>query len=358
MTERVTELNWGFVAATYQREHILTRCLRLAAEQTRPPAEIIVVDASPNWLFTREQIERTLVKDYPFIRWQYVQAAVRSQAWQLNQGIQLATSDIVFLFDDGSLMYPDCADNIMKVYEADSERRIAGILAAHVPVPPDLPDDPEAARPSEHSTTQNYGTVARLIRRALDADSIFVPYDKDFPKHEIPKEVRDFRVGVIKLMPGWGMTFPRAICLLEPFSDIVLFYGAEADSDMSYRASRHGPLLVAGEARLCHLGTTGGRSTPFLLAAFRNLNAIALLRLYSTDLDRSRRRERLLLARRFLILLAKDFYRRKWSFPNARGLLFAYSWMSTIFGMTEIELREWYPRFQQQTIKRYGRSQP
>jgi hypothetical protein len=92
----------------------------------------------------------------------------------------------------------------------------------------------------------------------------------------------------------------------------------------------------------------------FPLAAFRNLNPIALHRLYSTDLNRSRRRERLLLARRLLILLAKDFYRRKWSFPNTRGVLFALRWMDTIFALSKAELSEWYPRFQKEIIEKYG----
>jgi glycosyltransferase involved in cell wall biosynthesis len=42
-------LTWALVIATYKREHILLRCLRLAAVQTRLPKEIIVVDASPDY---------------------------------------------------------------------------------------------------------------------------------------------------------------------------------------------------------------------------------------------------------------------------------------------------------------------
>jgi GT2 family glycosyltransferase len=348
------QLNWAFIVSTYQREHILARCLRLAAQQTRPPAEIVVVDASPNWATTSDEIKSTVVKDHPSIRWQYVQAKVRSIPCQRNQGFKQTTSEIVFFFDDDSLMYPDCAEQIMKIYEADKGRRIVGINAVHVPLPPDLPNDLEAARPSEHSATKKYGTLARMIRRLLDADNIFVPYDEDYPTHEMPEEVRHFKVGVIKLMAGWGMTYPRTTCVREPFADILRFYAAEEDTDMSYRASRHGALLVAGDAQLCHLGSKGGRLTPFLLAVFRNLNPVALHRLYSTDLNRSRRRERLLLARRFLILLAKDFYRRKWSFPDARGVLFALRWMDAILGMSEAELHEWYPRFQKEMIDKHS----
>jgi len=349
-----TGLNWAFIIPTYQREHILARCLRLAAQQTHPPAEIIVVDASPNWATTRDEIKTTVFRDHPSIHWQYVQADARSISCQRNQGLRLATSEIIFFFDDDSLMYPDCAEQIIKIYEADTKRRIAGINAVHIPVPPDQLDDLEVVRPSEHSATKQYGSLARLVRWLLDADNIFVPYDEDYPRHEMPEEVRDFKVGIVRLLAGWGMTFRRTICFREPFAEILRMYAAEEDSDMSYRASRHGPLLVAGDARLCHLGSKGGRSTPFLLAVFRNLNPVALHRLYSTDLSRSRRRERLLLTRRFLILLAKDFYRQKWSFPNARGVLLAFRLMNSIFKMSETDLNEWYPRFQKEMFKKYG----
>ena len=40
-------LTWALVIATYQRAHILPRCLRLAVQQTRLPTEIIVVDFEP-----------------------------------------------------------------------------------------------------------------------------------------------------------------------------------------------------------------------------------------------------------------------------------------------------------------------
>jgi glycosyltransferase involved in cell wall biosynthesis len=348
-------MDWALIVATYNREHILGRCLRLAAEQTRPPAEIVVVDASATWQKTREEILANLAKDHPHIRWQYVQAEMRALPAQRNQGLKLVTSEVVFLFDDDSLMYPDCAEEIMKVYEADTKGRVAGVMAAHEPVPPDRPDDPEAARPSEHAATQNYGSLARMIRRVLDADNIFVPYDEDFPKHEMPEEVHWLEVGLVRLMPGWGMTFRRATCLQEPFSEMLRRYAALEDTDMTYRASRHGPLLVAGNARLCHIGSVGGRLNLFLLAALRNLNQVALHRLHSTDISRSRLKLHRMMARRFLILLAKDVYRRKWSFPNARGILFAFRWMDPVLNMSEAELRDWYPLFQQKAFERYGR---
>jgi GT2 family glycosyltransferase len=346
-------LSWALVIATYRREHILPRCLRLAVAQTRPPVEVIVVDASPGWEKTRGEILGSLAAAHPEIRWEYVAAERRSSAAQRNQGTRLARSDVLFMIDDDSLMYPDCAEQILRIYEADEGQAVAGVNAMHVPVPPDEPHDALALNPSEHGTTKHYGPLARLVRGLLRADDIFVPYDADFPSHPLPEALRGLPIGTRPLMAGWGMTFRRAIALQEPFEEIMTHYASGEDSDMGYRASRHGLLLTALEGRLCHLGAGGGRLDPFVVAALGMMNPLVLHRLYSTDLARSRWRSRRLLWRRFLILLAKDLSRRRLSLPNARGTLFALRRLGGIFARPEPELRAWYPEFQKDLIAKH-----
>jgi len=89
-------LNWALVIPTYKREAVLQQCLLFAAQQTYPPKEIIVVDASPDWEKTQAHIIREIVAKYPEIDWQYVRAKRASSAAQRNQGIELATAEIVF----------------------------------------------------------------------------------------------------------------------------------------------------------------------------------------------------------------------------------------------------------------------
>lgn len=355
------ELNWGLVIATYKRRHILPRCLRLALNQSRPPAEIVVVDSSPDWEDSRSEVLTTLrgeaegQSDAPgAIRWVYVQAERRSSAAQRNQGIRLATADVLFLIDDDSLMYPDCAERIMEIYEADSLGKVAGVNAMHVPIPPDIPDDPAALKPSLHGTTRSYGPVARLVRGLLRADDLFVPYDEDFPRHPIPPALERPEVGTRRLMAGWGMTFRRSVSLAEPFEEIMTHYASGEDSDMSYRASRRGLLLTALEGRLCHIGASGGRMPAFVVVALGSLNPLVLHRIYSTDLKRSMRRSRVLLIRRACIGLLKDLSGGRFSVPNVRGIFFALKMMRSVFSKDERTLRQWYPAFQMELIQRYA----
>src|SRR5262245_220356 len=130
-------LSWSLVIATYNRQDVLLRCLALAAQQTRPPLEIIVVDASPDWTAARERVMAELAVHRPHIHWHYVEARHRSSAGQRNQGVRLATADVVFLIDDDSLMYSDCAEHILPIYEADTQGQVAAIMADEATTPPD-----------------------------------------------------------------------------------------------------------------------------------------------------------------------------------------------------------------------------
>ena len=344
-------LTWALVVATYMREDVLPRCLRLGAAQTRPPLEIIVVDSSPGWKITRERVLREIAPLWPGIRWHYVEAERRSSASQRNQGVRAASADVVFLFDDDSLMYPNCADEIMRVYDADSDRSVVGVNATNVAVPPDASPGSPVGAPTEFRTAKNYGHVARRMRRWLRADDIFIPYDRSFPAHPLPIAVAALAVDRWPMGAGWGLTFRREICLAEPFEEILINYAAGEDSDMSYRATRRGVYVGARHGRLCHLGAASGRAPTFVWAVFNMLNPVVLHALYSTDRRRSQTLHRRMLARRVLISATKDVYYRRWTMPTARGALLALSMVGIVFRKSEQELRIWYPQFQAELYK-------
>src|SRR5262249_39508646 len=147
------------------------------------------VDSSPGWESTRERVLREIAPLWPGIRWRYLKAERRSIPSQRNQGIRGCSADVVFLFDDDSLMYPDCADEIMRVYDTDAGESVVGVNATNVAVPPDSSPGSEVSTPTEFRTAKNYGPVARWVRRWLRADDIFIPYDRSFPRHPLPTAV-------------------------------------------------------------------------------------------------------------------------------------------------------------------------
>jgi GT2 family glycosyltransferase len=346
-------LTWALVIPTYKREHILLRCLRLGAAQTRLPKEIIVVDASPDYEKTRDLVTHEFGDTIPQIQLIYVKANRASLPAQRNQGIKLSSADVLFLIDDDSLMYPDCAEEVMKIYEADTKTIIKGISPIAVPEPPDLQD--LAGQPE-----QQQGAIAvkprqtflrRFIKFILKTDeTYFLPYDRDYPVHELPQEISNFNVGSIQVMAGYTMTFRREILQKELFNEVLDRYAAGEDQDLSYRVSRYGPILNAVNARLCHLEISGGRLSTYIVTVLAALNPAVLHQFYSTDLKLSHKNWIKILNRRFLIYLLKDISQKKWDFPRTRGTIYARSQLNLIYSKSPKDLLEWYPNFQQKLI--------
>ena len=345
-------LTWSLVIATYKRDHILLRCLTFAAAQRRQPVEIIVVDASPNWGDTQRVIMQSLAASHINIRWIYVQAERASSASQRNQGAALATSDVLFFIYDDSFMYPECAEATMEVYELDTNQQIAGVGAVLVDGPPGV-EAPASLRLTRKRPYFNpFRGMKRKIRDLLRADDIFVPYDKGFPDHCVGANV-DVPYIRTRLLSGCRASFRRHLFQQEPFENILERYALGEDSDMSYRVSRRGALVIALQAKIHHLQIHGGRLSPRLVTAFGAMNAAVLLRIHSTQSQSvSKIRYRRLLFRRLAIQFLKDLSKWRWSFPHARGIWHAIRMQGRIFCRTEQELREWYPQYQQSLIAR------
>ena len=349
MTTAATgNLTWGLVISTYKREEVLPRCLRLALAQTRRPVELIVVDASPDWEKNRELVLKECAGLLP-PRWFYEQAQRKSIAAQRNQGLKLATTDVVFMIDDDSLLYPDCAEHVMKVYEADTgARSSASVPFAWI--------EPRRARrnrsPSQPVKPKKWWI--RFGERLYDVADRFVPYDGQYPQHVIPPEVTALNVVPMELLVGFKMTFRRAAVMKEGFSDILDGYSAAEDLDASYRISCHGALVQNFDAKLCHLAAQGGRITRFTKSALCCLNVGVLLAIHGTKAPGPRWRYRRMLVKRLLLDFMGDVMRSRWTLPQARGVCLAMRYARTIFVMSPAELRSWYPEFQQKLLAQDG----
>lgn len=344
---------WSLAIATYNRRDVLLQCIKLAVDQSRPPAEVVVVDASKDWDATREQVLGELAPQYPAVRWVYEQARRPSAAVQRNQAAELSEADVVFLFDDDSFMLPGCAEAIMAVYDADLSGEVAGVaakLAAHPPakaVDEKAKQEIEAARVAP--TVKQYSPLTKLARSLLDADNLFVPYDDDFPSYEVPEAIKALHVGRRPLMAGMTMTCRRALVVAERFSEILADRGPE-DSDLSYRLSRRGMLLTALDAEVFHVGSPSGRFSSFSREALCNIGPLVLHRFYATDQDRSRKQSRRLLWRRSIIGLLKDLKAKELDLPRFKGGRFALRQLNQVFSMSREEIEAWYPDFQKQVM--------
>lgn len=338
------------VIATYKRHDILKRCLTAALGQSVLPAEIIVVDSSPNFDDIAEEFRREFARDG--IRFTYERGRIASSTAQRNQGIALSSAPILFLIDDDSLMYPDCAEEILKVYGADPTHRIAGVSAIGVPVPPDRTE--QSSEDQELPKIERKpSSLRRLVSKALRTRSTeFIPSDRKFPAPPLPPEVPADTIGRIRFMAGYAMTFRREALLSEPFDEVLERYAAGEDQDTSYRISRAGALVNAVRARLCHVEAKSGRLSPYVVAVLANLNPVVLHRKFSTDLQLSRRRLLTNMSHRLVISAIKESVSRSYTFPRTRGVAYSILRFNDVWKKDSTQLKAWYPEFQSELISK------
>jgi GT2 family glycosyltransferase len=346
------KLSWGLVIATYQRENVLIECLKLAISQTVKPVEIIIIDGSPNWDRTRSKILSEVGGRSDNIRWRYEAADALSIPVQRNQGIRLATADIVFLIDDDSLMYPTCAEEILKVYEADKECTVKGVQ-------PELAPPPQNMMEEERKET-GYFTYESLARRPalksilnwvgrqiflMNVLKMFIPYDGSFHL-KLPQGMNNLKVVPTALLEGCRMTYRLDAIRQEPFESHLLYYAAGEDLDASYRVSRHGCLLTAIDAQLHHYQSKSGRMSRFAVTSLSATNLAFCIRKHSTTFRKNKQQYYVLMIRRIIAETFKDILSRRWTLPQVRGLLFALIYADKIFSSSQEDLAKWYPLFQ------------
>lgn len=347
------ELRWSLTIATYRRAYILPTCIRLACNQSRPPAEVVVVDASPDWKETRALVESQMSQAHPGIRLLYVAAERASSAAQRNQAVDLASSDIVFMIDDDALMHPGCAAEIMAVYEADPEEQVAGVqavLTTSIPAEIDQSAYTEIRYDgiADGSFGRSRNPLHRYGHKLLSAEDFIVKYDSAGTEPSLPGAVSRLAIERTEVLAGMRMTWRRRIIGQVRFEELLQRYAAYEDYDASLRASRLGLLLSALQAKICHLKSAGGgRLSRRDVAYISSINWAVLLRLNSDDPKRVEHEYRRKLLKNAGIDLLRDILRWRWRLPHFRGRIAGLGMLRPIFQRSPADLREWYRKYQE-----------
>jgi GT2 family glycosyltransferase len=322
--------------------------------------EVVVIDASDYWEDTRYTIIESIATKYPQVRWTYERARSRSSTTQRNQALEHASADVLFFMDDDSLMYPSCAEEVMRVYEADSAKQVAGVQGNACDLPP-VDVESAGGRKRTGTASENHqagrGLLAPLTQwlwrnvLLMDATKLFLPYDGAFPSNEVPAVMSGLPVTSTPLFHGCRMTFRREVIERIRFESVLTGYAAGEDLDASYRASRIGVLLVALNGKVHHYQSASGRLSRYNVTVLAMLNQAVLLRKHAHDLPQMKARYYVLAIRRFIAETMKDSLSRRWNLPQARGVIFALLKARKVFSIPEESLAEWYQGFQDQLLK-------
>ena len=342
-------LRWSLAVPTLDREDVLVRSLRANVRQSWPPGQVVVVDASAAWERTRDRVLAEVAPELPGAQWIYVGSKVRSLTHQRNLGLARCTGDVVFFLDDDSFMYRSCAEEVMRVYEADEGGEIGGVCA-------DLADRMEGAAEAAESFPDERkglaGVVARLVHRQWLQERLFIPYDGRFHERPVPGlgPVGD-EVEPVPLFHGCRMTFrASAVRAAGGFEEMLTGACYGEDIDLSYRVSRDKALVIARKAVLRHEQVPVARPKRELNTALIVLNAIALYRIYGREPGSSAGATRAysFLLRRAALELLRDCARRRRDMPCTSGMLHALKHAPTLLSLQGEALRNRYAEIQRE----------
>lgn len=355
-------INWSLCIATLNRAGILRRTIAHILQQSILPGQIVIIDASDDWQESRDGIAE-LLRDYPAIRLDYHHSEVRSSSTQRNDGIALCTEEVIFLIDDDFFLYPDCAEQILALFEADPGHDIAGIRLALIETPPPLPTENGPAL--ERKSSGNRGRLAKVKKLALgnplgrwfhryilmqSIQEIFLQYDGT-RQRPLPAALQKQDVETVSFLPGYGMTVRREVARAEPFDTALRYYAACEDIDVSYRYAKHGHLLFAPKARLHHFEVAGGRMNRKKVIVFQLLNMVVYLRRHAENPDDWTGRYQVMMYRRLLAEFLKDLLSGRMDFPQMRGVLTARGYWRQLWAVPVDQLDDYYPELQRHILE-------
>jgi hypothetical protein len=232
----------------------------LILKQDVLPGRLIVVDASDDHDSVGMEV-REIGEGLGFKNTIVAKSDVSNSARQRNIGLQFVEAPVVMLPDDDSMWHGGFATNVLKIYDADVRRQVAGVTGVGVPAsPPELgqPTYKKSAFASAKGTLQPYRSYLEdrffphpfaLIAEATWTDSIDV--------------VDDINCKRVPHITGFRMSF-RTDAVRQVGFDETLGYGAgyayHEDLDISLRLERLGYALVSAEdAKVCHYSFPGKR---------------------------------------------------------------------------------------------------
>lgn len=231
----LTEFKPSIIIPTYNRPSELGNCIKSILNQTIKPFEIIIVDDGN-------------LSELPFekecrdagIQYRYLKKHKPGLTESRNEGVKIATGEIIFFFDDDVVLFPDYIEEILIIYQSDNEGLIGGVggLIAN-------------SEPKK---------LLHLLRRIVDILFLVSGFDEGkilpsgFATNFGVKRKPSKKKMEVDFLSGGVTSFKKEIFKEFSFdNERYRNYGLGEDQDFSYRVSRKYKLVVNPKAMLLHL---------------------------------------------------------------------------------------------------------
>jgi GT2 family glycosyltransferase len=252
----------ALVVATKDRPDDLRQMLNSLRNQTMPPKEVILVDASS------DPVEGIL-KEFPELTLRYVRHLPPSAAAQRNAGIRVCSPDVTLIgfADDDVIFEPDAFEHVQLFWENAS------------------PDILGAA-----FNLLNYprrGTSVLKHSRISEALGLYSSRPGTVSQSGWQTVIPGLATTqFVDWLPTTAVTFRKKVFESSLFDSFYESYSYLEDLDLSYTVSRGGRLAVVAEAGFSHFPSPNGRITPFQFGRYEVRNRLHFVRKHNLSLSR------------------------------------------------------------------------
>ena len=226
---------------TYRRPEALRRLLESVAGQAEQPAEIIVVDGSPDDE-TARMIEGFGGRNGAApLRYVQVADADRGLTRQRNIALAAVQTPLAAFFDDDVVLLPGVLAALARVHREHRPSPI-GVAA--------MIENELRSPPAKWRLRRMLRVVSSLEPGRYTRSGMSIPWA--FLEPGAPVTPGDW-------LPGGATMWRTEVARSVGFDVALTGYGNGEDLEFSRRVATHGPLLMCPEARVLHLHAPGGR---------------------------------------------------------------------------------------------------
>lgn len=265
---RTADLPRGFadcclIVATYRRPGDINKQLLALAQVEDNPAEVVIVDGSPD-----DETEKVILNVCRDVKLPFELVYVRSPKGltrQRNVGIDVCTREFVFFLDDDALPLEWYFTEVRQIFLQDPEKTI-GATAAHIVN--------EMNRP----TTRRW-----RIRRAIGLIPRTEPLKYNDVGTSTPGSLLKPEPGLsdVDVFTGAAFAVRREVFEHMRFSEFFAGYSWGEDLEMSLRIRRKWRVVFCGDARVWHFKAPAARPPAFSKGRMEVRNRYFIWRRYS-----------------------------------------------------------------------------
>lgn len=284
-------LDYAVVIATRNRPTALRLSIPRMLSQSRPPAQLIVVDSSDDHVATVEAVKDSVGNHQVEL---IIRHSAPSSSAQRNFGLTFVTCPVVFFPDDDAIWFPGAAAAQMDVYERDQNGQIAAVCATESSTPPVDWAQHEAGayqmRPS-HRIQQKIATIRSKLENSLFPDPAKLLGRSFWPTTlDLPVWFALEQVVLVEWMTGFRMSFRTHVIRTVEFDESLSRYSLFEDIDASFAAWKHGWVVAALQATVFHFRSPETRGHARRLGAEQLLNKAYIIGKHSPIGHPARRR--------------------------------------------------------------------